>query len=126
MKVRELLRFLKRGLKENRKNNFVLNLRPGEIVDVRSESQILATLDENGTLEGLPFIPEMRKYCGRRFKVLKHINKVIVEGADIRRMKNTVILKGVTCDGEAHGGCKRTCLLFWKEAWLKSARANDL
>ena len=106
--------------------NFVLNLRPGEIVEVRNESEILAMLDENGTLEGLPFIPEMRKFCRKRFKVLKRVKKIIVEGVGIRRMLNTVILEGVTCDGEAHGGCKRTCLLFWKEAWLKRAHASYL
>ena len=23
------------------------------------------------------------------------------------------------CDGSAHGGCQASCLLFWKDAWLK-------
>lgn len=127
MKVRKLLWFLRPNFKKHSKKIFVLNLCPGEIVEVHSEDEIFATLDENGTLEGLPFIPEMRKYCGKRYKVLKRVNKLIVEieGVGMRRMKNTVILEGVTCDGKAHGGCRRTCLLLWKEAWLKRAR-NDL
>ena len=37
----------------------MLDLRVGEIVEVRSEAEILATLDENGELDGLPFMPEM-------------------------------------------------------------------
>ena len=43
----------------------VLNLRIGEIVEVRSPEEILATLDENGELDGLPFMPEMLAWCGR-------------------------------------------------------------
>ena len=39
-----------------------LNLRVGELVEVRSEDEILATLDVDGELEGLPFMPEMRDH----------------------------------------------------------------
>jgi len=35
----------------------------------RSKHEILATLDKSGRLEGLPFMPQMLKYCGRSFKV---------------------------------------------------------
>jgi hypothetical protein len=96
-----------------------LGLCPGEIVEIRREGEILATLDENGTFEGLQFMPEMRKYCGRKFKVLNRVNKIMVEGYSVRHVKNTVNLEGVTCDGEAHSGCKRSCFVLWKEAWLK-------
>lgn len=114
------------GAQERLKKNSVLNLCPGEVVEIRSENEIFSTLDENGTLEGLPFIPEMRKYCGERYKVLKRVNKIVVEveGFGMRRMKNTVILDGVTCDGEAHNGCRRTCLLLWKEEWLERVHKN--
>jgi len=126
MKVRKFLCFLRWfSSKKNCKKKSVLDLHPGEIVEVRNENEILVTFDENGTLEGLPFMPEMRKYCGKKFRVLKRINKTIVEGAGMRRMKNTVILEGVTCDGAAHGGCRRTCLLFWKETWLKRVQTYD-
>jgi hypothetical protein len=33
-----------------------LNLRAGELVEVLSKEQILATLDSNGRYEGLPFM----------------------------------------------------------------------
>jgi hypothetical protein len=101
----------------------VLNLCPGEVVEVRGEKEILASLDEDGTLEGLPFIVDMRKYCGRRFRVQKNVTKIIVEGVGAGRIKNTAILAGVTCDGVANEKCRRTCPLLWKEAWLK--RVND-
>ena len=103
-----------------------LNLSLGEVVEVRSEKEILATLDEDGTLEGLPFISEMHKYCGSRLRVLKRVNKILVEGeAEMKRIRNAVILAGTICDGQAHGGCQRTCPLLWKEAWLKRASASS-
>src|SRR5438876_843661 len=36
-----------------------LVLRVGDVVEVRSQAEILATLDENGELESLPFMPEL-------------------------------------------------------------------
>ena len=29
------------------------------------------------------------------------------------------------CDGSAHGGCQASCLLFWKDAWLKPIADNS-
>ena len=36
---------------------YVLNLRAGDLVEVRSEREILATLDDTGALDALPFMP---------------------------------------------------------------------
>src|SRR5262249_35222364 len=52
-----------------------LNLRAGDLVEVRSEPEILATLDAEGRLDGLPFMPEMLQYCGQRFRVFKSAHK---------------------------------------------------
>ena len=35
------------------------SLRAGDVVEVRSLDEILATLDEQGELDALPFMPEM-------------------------------------------------------------------
>ncbi len=94
-------------------------------MQMRDESEILATLDRTGALEGLSFTEEMRKYCGRRFRVLKQVSKIIVEGAGKGRMRKTVILDGATCDGEVHDGCQNACPLLWKEAWLKRIGKNS-
>jgi hypothetical protein len=96
-----------------------LNLRLGELVEVRSLSEILATLDAQGTYESLPFMPEMVEHCGKRFKVSKRTDRTCVEGFRARGMKQTVLLENLRCDGGAHDGCKRRCMFFWKEAWLK-------
>jgi hypothetical protein len=37
----------------------MLNLRVGELVEVRNAAEILATLDDKGELHALPFMPEM-------------------------------------------------------------------
>jgi len=106
-----------------------LNLRAGELVEVLSESEILSTLDANGCVNGLPFMPEMLKYCGQRFRVYKSAHKTCdtIEKSGIRRMERAVHLDGLRCDGEAHGGCQAGCLLFWKDTWLKriSTKSNS-
>jgi len=97
----------------------ILNLKPGEKVEVLSKKEILSTLDESGRYQRLGVMPEMFKFCGKKFKVLKRIDRMMVEGKGMRKIKNTVILEGVFCDGEAHGGCQRTCFICWREGWLK-------
>jgi hypothetical protein len=99
----------------------VLNLKVGEWVEVRSQDEILATLDDRGCLGGLPFMPEMLRYCGRTFRVFKRADKTCdnIAAWSIRRMENAVHLDGLRCDGAAHGGCEAGCSIFWKEAWLK-------
>jgi hypothetical protein len=96
-----------------------LDLSPGEVVRVRSASEIFATLDDRGTLDGLPFMPEMLKYCGRTVSVTQRADKTCAGDGVVRRMHNTVHLQGVRCDGSAHDGCQAACLMFWKEAWLE-------
>ncbi len=39
-----------------------VNLRPGDCVEVLSPREILQTLDGDGTLDKLPFMPEMMEY----------------------------------------------------------------
>jgi len=98
-----------------------LDLSSGDWAEVRSKEEILATLDEKGQLDQLPFMPEMFKYCGQRFRVWKRAHKTCdtVNRTGGRRMTNAVHLQELRCDGQAHGGCQADCLLYWKEAWLK-------
>jgi hypothetical protein len=98
-----------------------LALRAGDVVEVLSEAEILATLDENGELENLPFMPEMLKYCGQRLTVYKIANKACdtINQSGMLKMENAVHLSGVRCDGGGHGGCQAACLIYWKTAWLR-------
>ncbi len=96
-------------------------LRAGDVVEVRSTAEILATLDERGELEAVPFMPEMVGLCGRRFKVTARAERVCdtINWSGARTMANTVFLEDRRCDGSGHGGCEAECRLFWKEAWLE-------
>jgi len=106
-----------------RANSLPCRLLPGDLVEVRSEAEILATLDGKGTLDNLPFMPEMLKFCGKTFRVSAHAFKSCVDDQEMRQFEHTVFLKEVRCDGNSHGGCGRACLIFWKEAWLKRSRS---
>jgi len=99
---------------------------PNDLIEVRSKEEIFATLDHAGTLDGLPFMPEMLNFCGQRLTVFKRANKTCdtIEKTGARRMHNTVHLENIRCDGSAHGGCEAACLIFWKEAWLKPIGAD--
>jgi hypothetical protein len=97
-----------------------MKLRAGDWVEVRSKEEILRSLDKNGRLQELPFMPQMFQYCGQRFKVFKRAHKTCdtVTNTGGRWLPNGVHLE-LRCDGKAYGGCQAACLIFWKDAWLK-------
>lgn len=101
----------------------ILKLKAGEWVWVRSKEEILATLDKNGSYEGLPFMPQMLRYCGQKLRVARRAHKFCgtqhptVSGS----MKDAVVIEDLRCDGQGYGGCEAGCLFIWKEVWLKRA-----
>jgi hypothetical protein len=100
-------------------------LRAGDWVEVRSKDEILRTLDAEGRLDGMPFMPEMFAFCGKRFRVYKRAHKTCDTVFPVRgrRVDRAVHLE-TRCDGSAHGGCQASCLIFWKDAWLKTVNEN--
>ncbi len=105
-----------------------MTLRAGDWVEVRTREEILSTLDGHGSLQGLPFMPEMLQYCGKRFRIYKSAHKTcdtITDAHSLRRMEDAVHLDMLRCDGAAHGGCQAGCLFFWKKAWLKPVKRQD-
>src|SRR5271157_193483 len=110
-------------------------LRAGDLVTVRLPDEILKTLDANGTLDKLPFMPEMLEFCGKRFRVLNRVVQTTIDAAFlslhaesfVREFRNNdvVILQGVRCSGAEHDGCQRGCAIFWKEAWLEKVDDGD-
>ncbi|MGE0757385.1 MAG: hypothetical protein AB7O38_10205, partial [Pirellulaceae bacterium] len=106
----------------------------GDFVDVRSAEEILATLDERGSLRGLPFMPEMLDALGGRYRVSRRVEHFSFDGdelcgdeSSVRAFANNdvVILENVRCSGAAHGQCKRGCTIFWRESWLRPTTANS-
>jgi len=107
----------------------VLRLGVGELVEIRSREEILRTLDGRGTLDAIPFMPEMLKFAGKRYRVFKRVDKVCgsfeAKGFGFRRMENAVLLEGLRCDGGSHGGCQASCMILWKEAWLRRVSSRQ-
>lgn len=101
--------------------------RAGDLVEVRSKEEILATLDAQGCVDAMPFMPEMLQYCGRRFRVRAVAHKTCdtIRNSGGRRVNSVVHLADLRCDGAAHGGCQAECSLFWKDVWLKPADGNE-
>ncbi len=102
------------------------SMRRGDTVEVRNAGEVLATLDERGTVDGLPFMPEMVGYCGQRFTVEARADRVCdtIEWTGTRHLTDSLYLGDERCDGKAHGGCQAECRLLWKEVWLRSVDAS--
>jgi len=101
----------------------------GDVVEVRSWDEIRATLDGRGTLDELPFMPEMLPMCGRRARVFRCMHRVFDyrKSRRMRHMRGAVLLVGSVCDGSRHGGCEAACHTVWKADWLRriDPRAAD-
>lgn len=102
----------------------ILNPQPGELVEVKSLDEILDTLHDRrvgiGRNKGLLFMLPMPNFCGKRYRVYKRLNRILLEATgELKKVKNTVLLEGVVCDGKDFYGCDRSCYHFWREVWLK-------
>jgi len=100
-------------------------LRVGDLVEVKAPCEILQTLDADGTLDQLPFMPEMVEFCGKRFQVSKRVVKTCyyskIGSTGMRKFStdDVVLLDGLRCSGAEHDGCQKACMIFWREAWLR-------
>lgn len=97
-----------------------LDLRPGDLVKVRSAWEILRTLDRRGCNRGLRFTPEMLRYCGGKYRVLSRLERRIneVDGQLIEFGNGCVLLENVICKGQ-RTFCARSEYHYWREIWLE-------
>lgn len=95
----------------------------GDEARVRPLSEIMATLDASGCIDGLPFMPEMVRFCGQKATVFRCVDKVYDYGGrkDLRRISDVVLLAGLRCDGGMHDGCQAGCYALWHTSWLREA-----
>jgi len=101
-----------------------LNLRPGELVRVKSYNEILATLNKESKHRGLSFDAEMVPYCGRVFRV----KAIVTTFLDEKTRKLTTVktrcitLENVICQAR-YSNCRMICprsiLPWWREIWLE-------
>lgn len=98
-----------------------LDLQPGEWVQVRSLPEIIATLNANQRNRNLWFDREMIRYCGRRFRVVRRVDRLLDEktGKMIEPKTPSIILDGAVCVGDYHKLCPRRDYAFFREVWLE-------
>jgi hypothetical protein len=99
-----------------------VRLRRGDLVEVKTAGEIMQTVDTAGALDHLPFMPEMLQFCEQRFRVSSRALTACIAEAGTPlgfNADDVVTLEGVRCSGAAHDGCQKSCIIFWREAWLR-------
>jgi hypothetical protein len=98
-----------------------LNLRPGEMVEIRNLEEIRQTLDTRGRNRGLVCDLELGKFCGKKYRVRSRLDRMISERTgQMREVGGTVILDGNLCIcARTLGGCPRQEYCYWREVWLR-------
>ena len=95
----------------------------GDIVEVLPWEEIRKTLNASNCYKGLEFMMGMKKFCGKRLKVLRTVRAIHDERTrGMVRIKDCYILVDCLCDGKGMyiiEGCDRCCYYFWKDVWLK-------
>jgi hypothetical protein len=100
-------------------------VRRGEIVEVRPPAEILASLDENGALGGLPFMPEMFRYAGRRFRVSTRVEKFCdtIQGSGGAESA-TLSTSTTSAATDQSRVCRAACRLYWNKDWFVRVGEN--
>jgi hypothetical protein len=64
---------------------------------------------------------DLAHYSGRRFRVAKRLERMIVEyNGKMMNVSDTVLLEGASCPCKyVIGGCPRADLIYWREIWLR-------
>jgi hypothetical protein len=120
----------KQGVREDSTPIEALDLSPGDLVEVKSHDAILQTLDKGNKNRGMLFDVEMVRYCGKRYKVLRRVDRIINEqnGRMMNMKTPCIILDGVVCCAEFSEKrlfCPRSIYSYWREAWLKRVVQDD-
>jgi hypothetical protein len=113
----------------------VLDLKPGELVRVKTFDQIVSTLDRKKRNRGINICLEMTRSCGTVAEVRYRVTRVIEErSGKMRQIKHSVTLQNprgepslceeCLCYGEM-GDCPRGELMYWREIWLERVNEKD-
>jgi hypothetical protein len=103
-----------------------LNLSSGDLVRVRSEEEIRATLNSRNELKGCMFMEAMWQYCGTTQRILKPVTRFVDErDYRVKKARGLVLLEGLICEGTPdYGRCDRACFYFWREEWLEKVNGE--
>lgn len=98
-----------------------LDFNVGDLVKIRSQEEIRATLDGWNELRGCMFMPDMWQYCDTTQMVFKIIERFVDErDYRLKKGRGILLLDGLICQGtEDYGRCDRSCFYFWRVEWLE-------
>jgi len=101
-----------------------LDLKPGELVRVKSYEDILKTVDTSNKNRGLYFDAEMVPFCGGTYRVRARVERMVNEktGKMIKMKNDCIILENVfcrACYSEERHFCPRAIYSYWREIWLE-------
>ena len=107
-----------------------LNLQPGELVRVKSHEEILKTLNVDNKNRGLYFDAESVPFCGKTYRVLKRVCKIVDEktGKLIKLKNESIMLEDVYCRARysrCRMFCPRSIYSYWREIWLERVAEKD-
>jgi len=101
-----------------------LDLQEGELVQVKSYAEIMATCDKSRMNRGMTFDPEMAPYCGGTYRVLRRVSRILDEKTGkMQQLKNpciqldSVVCQARYCDNRLF--CPRSVYPYWREIWLE-------
>ncbi len=106
-----------------------LGLKQGEWVRVRPYEEIQKTLNPNSKNRGLWFDEEMVQHCGRTYRVLGRVHRIINEkSGEMMKFQNPcIVLDGVNCTASYTALrllCPRSVVTYWREIWLEREQAH--
>jgi hypothetical protein len=97
-----------------------VGLKAGDLVEVKSKAEIMATLDSDQRNRGMWFDAEMLPYIGRRARVKASVTRILDESSGkMVKLRDCVVLEDVVCMGLNRGFCQRSITPYWREAWLR-------
>jgi hypothetical protein len=101
-----------------------LDLRPGELVRVKSHEEILNTVDTANKNRGMYWDAELVPYCGGTYRVLRRVSRLIGErtGKMLEMKSACIALDSVLCQAR-YSSCRMFCpkgmYPYWREIWLE-------
>jgi hypothetical protein len=106
-----------------------LDVQVGEVVKIRDYREVLTTINEDGHNRGMSFDAEMVPYCGKSYRVLDRITRIIDEkSGKMQNLKNDcIMLDKVVCLARCSKYrrlCPRSIYPYWREIWLERSSSD--
>jgi hypothetical protein len=91
---------------------------------VKTQAEILATVDRQNRNRGMTFDPEMARFCGGTYRVQRRVTRILEEssGRVLTFGNPCIVLEQVYCQATLSKYrlfCPRAIPSYWREIWLE-------